>query len=147
SGVRPVGESAVVVDREGRSTLIVTPAWDGERAAAASCTARTIGTDDLAGSLGEAIAAHPVNPAKTITVGLATIAVALARKIEALLDGKARVRDTYLRDLARIRSAEELAAAQRATEIAERGYAHMLACVRPGMREFELAAELYCFMK
>ena len=23
----------------------------------------------------------------------------------------------------------------------------MLACVRPGMREFELAAELYCFMK
>src|SRR5690242_16782873 len=34
SGVRPVGESAVVVERSGRSTLIVTPAWDGERAAA-----------------------------------------------------------------------------------------------------------------
>src|SRR5882757_879727 len=32
SGVRPIGESAVVVDRSGGSTLIVTPAWDAERA-------------------------------------------------------------------------------------------------------------------
>src|SRR5262249_13559605 len=32
SGVRPIGESAVVVDRAGASTLIVTPAWDAERA-------------------------------------------------------------------------------------------------------------------
>src|SRR5205823_10875281 len=42
---------------------------------------------------------------------------------------------------------EELAAAQKATEIAEGGYAHMLKHVRPGMRELELAAELYCYMK
>src|SRR5436309_1155564 len=28
SSVRPIGESAVVVDRAGASTLIVTPAWD-----------------------------------------------------------------------------------------------------------------------
>ena len=48
SGVRPIGESAVVLDRDGRSTLIVTPAWDEERAAALSATERTIGTDDLA---------------------------------------------------------------------------------------------------
>ena len=31
SGVRPIGESAVVVSRSGASTLIVTPAWDAER--------------------------------------------------------------------------------------------------------------------
>ena len=52
-----------------------------------------------------------------------------------------------MRELARIRSPEELAAAQKATAIAEQGYEHMLECVRPGMREFELAAELYCRMK
>src|ERR1700752_3826071 len=51
SGVRPIGESAVVLDRDGASTLIVTPAWDEARAAAASSTDRTIGTDDLAGTL------------------------------------------------------------------------------------------------
>src|SRR5882757_3355489 len=77
SGVRPIGESAVVVDRDGRSTLIVTPAWDGERAAAASRTSKTIGTDDLVGALGAVVAAHKIDPAKAITVGLATIALAL----------------------------------------------------------------------
>jgi Xaa-Pro dipeptidase len=147
SGVRPIGESAVVVDRGGQSTLIVTPAWDGERAASASRTGETIGTDDLAGALTAAIAAHKIDPAKSVTVGLATIGLALAQQIEAVLGGKARARDGYVREIARIRSPEELAAARRATEIAERGYEHMLASVRPGIREFELAAELYCFMK
>ncbi len=28
SGVRPIGESAVVVDRSGTATLMVTPAWE-----------------------------------------------------------------------------------------------------------------------
>ena len=94
-----------------------------------------------------AVAAHEIDPAKTLTVGLATVALALAQQIEVVLGGKARARDGYVREIARIRSPEELAAARRATEIAERGYEHMLACVRPGMHEFELAAELYCFMK
>ena len=38
-------------------------------------------------------------------------------------------------------------AAERATWIAERGYERLLEYARPGIREFELAAELYCFMK
>ena len=51
SGVRPMGESAVVLDRDGRATLIVTPAWDEPRAASLSATERTVGTDDLAATL------------------------------------------------------------------------------------------------
>lgn len=147
SGVRPIGESAVVVDRSGRSTLIVTPAWDGERAAAASRTSKTVGTDDLPAALAAAVGAHRIDPQKTITVGLATLGQALARRIEGVLGGKACASDTFIRELARIRSAEELAASRQATAIAEQGYQHMLDCVRPGMREFELTAELYCFMK
>src|ERR1700734_1706318 len=58
SGVRPIGESAVVLDRDGRSTLIVTPAWDEERAAALSATERTIGSDDLAATLKSVVGAH-----------------------------------------------------------------------------------------
>src|SRR5256885_16736753 len=63
SGVRPIGESAVVVDRAGRSTLIVTPAWDAERAAALSHTTQTIGTDDLAGTLATVIGEHRIDAA------------------------------------------------------------------------------------
>lgn len=147
SGVRPVGESAVVVDRGGRSTLIVTPSWDTERAAALSRTSGTIGTDDLAGTLAEVVREHEVDPAKTLTVGLSVLGQGLAQQIEHALDGKARADENFVRELARLRTPDELAAAQRATAIAERGYQHLLDTVRPGMREFELVAELYCFMK
>jgi Xaa-Pro dipeptidase len=147
SGVRPVGESAVVIDRGGASTLIVTPAWDAERAEALSRTTKTIGTDDLAGALAAVVREHAIDPQKTLTVGLSVLGQGLAQQIEQALGGKARADENFVRELARLRTPDELAAAQRATDIAERGYQHMLDTVRPGMREYELAAELYCFMK
>ena len=147
SGVRPIGESAVVVSRSGASTLIVTPAWDAERARPLSRTDRTVGTDDLPGELATVLAAHKLDGRKAVAVGLAVVAQGLAQRIEAALGGDCRTNELFIRQLARIRSAEELAAAEKATAIAEQGYQHMLACVRPGMREYELAAELYCAMK
>jgi Xaa-Pro dipeptidase len=147
AGVRPIGESAVVVDRDGQSTLIVTPAWDGERAGTLSQTAKTVGTDDLPQALGKVIAEQRIDPRRILGVGLATLGLDLARRIEAVLGGKVRADDNYARQIARIRAPEELAAARKATEIAERGYEYFLKFARPGLREFELAAELYCYMK
>jgi Xaa-Pro aminopeptidase len=147
SGVRPIGESAVLVDRSGAATLIVTPAWEAERAAGLSRTAKTIGTDDLPRALKEALAAHKIDPGRTVTVALSTLGLGLIAGIEAALGGKVRADDKYARELARIRSADELAAARKATWIAERGYERFLEFARPGVREFELAAELYGFMK
>jgi len=147
SGVRPIGESAVLVDRTGASTLIVTPAWEAERAAVLSRTGKTVGTDDLAPALASALAAHKIDPRRTVTVALSTLGLGLVAGIEAVLGGKVRANDKYVRELARIRSPEELAAAQKATWIAERGYERFLEFARPGLREFELAAELYGFMK
>src|SRR4029077_7022717 len=77
SGVRPIGESAVVLDRDGRSTLIVTPAWDEARAAAASSTDRTIGADDLAAMLKSVVGAHHLDLSRTISVGLSLLGGAL----------------------------------------------------------------------
>jgi Xaa-Pro aminopeptidase len=146
-GVRPIGESALLVDRSGAATLIVTPAWDGERAAALSRTSKTVATDDLATALAAALADHGVDPRKTVTVALSTLGLGLVERIEAVLGGKVRANDQYARELARIRSPEELAASRKATSIAERGYQRFLEFARPGVREYELAAELYCFMK
>jgi Xaa-Pro dipeptidase len=147
SGVRPIGESAVVLDRDGGSTLIVTPAWDAERAAAASSTDDTIGVDDLADALRIVIGKHRLSAERTLAVGLSLLGQALAARIAAALGGSPQSADDLARDLARIRSAEELEAAERANWIAERGYERLLEYARPGLREFELAAELYCFMK
>ena len=147
SGVRPIGESAVVVDRAGSSTLIVTPAWDAERTAGLSQTSKTVATDDLATTLAAVLKEHRLDGRAIVSVGLSMLAQGLTKRIEAALGGNGRANELFIRQLARIRSPEELAASEKATAIAEQGYAHMLCCVRPGMHEYELAAELYCEMK
>jgi Xaa-Pro dipeptidase len=147
SGVRPIGESAVVLDRDGRSTLIVTPAWDGERAASSSSTDLTIGTDDLAATLKDVAAKYRLDVARSISVGLSLLGQALTARIGVGLGTLPKPADELARDLARIRTAEELKAAERATWIAERGYERVLEFARPGLREYELAAELCCFTK
>ena len=147
SGVRPIGESAVVLDRDGRATLIVTPAWDEPRAAAASATERTIGTDDLAATLRGVVDSHRLDLSRTISAGLSMLGAALHDRIAAALGALPAPADELARELARIRTPEELAAAERATWIAERGYERLLEYARPGIREYELAAELYCFTK
>src|SRR5204863_7702685 len=125
---------------------IVTPAWDAERARALSRADKTVGTDDLAAELATVLTAHKLDGRKAVAVGLATMAQGLAKRIEAALGGNPRTNELFIRQLARIRTPEELAASEQATAIAERGYEHMLASVRRGMREYELAAELYCAM-
>jgi len=147
SGVRPIGESAVVLDRDGRSTLIVTPAWDETRATAISSTDRTIGTDDLAATLKSVAGTHRLDLSRTISVGLSLLGAALVERITSALGALPKAADELARDLARLRTPDELAAAERATWIAERGYERLLEYARPGLREFELAAELHCFTK
>src|SRR5215472_690600 len=95
TGVRPIGESAVVVDRSGASTLLVTPEWEGERAAALSRTDKTVGTDDLAAALGAALSTHGIDPRKSVTVALSTLGMGLVQRIEAVLGGKVRANDKY----------------------------------------------------
>jgi len=147
SGVRPIGESAVLLDRDGATTLIVTPAWDGERATALSSTDRTIATDDLAAALKSAAGTHRLDVSRTVSVGLSLLGQALVDSIAAALGGLPQPADELARELAKLRTPEELQAAERATWIAERGYERLLEYARPGLREYELAAELYCFTK
>jgi Xaa-Pro aminopeptidase len=147
SNVRPIGESAVVLDRDGRSTLIVTPAWDGARAASISSTDQTIGTDDLAAALKDAVGKYRLDVSRTISVGLSLLGKGLAGRIDAGLGALPKPADELARDLARVRTAEEFKAAEHATWIAERGYERVLEFARPGLREYELAAELHCFTK
>jgi Xaa-Pro dipeptidase len=147
AGVRPIGESTVVLDHDGRSTLIVTPAWDEARAAAASSTDRTIGTDDLAAVLKNVVGTHRLDLSRSISVGLSLLGTALVDRIASALGALPKAADELARDLARLRTPDELQLTERATWIAERGYERLLEYARPGIREFELAAELYCFMK
>jgi Xaa-Pro aminopeptidase len=147
SGVRPLGESAVVVARDGGATLIVTPEWDGERVTAAADTEKVIATGDIADALAAELSRLHLDARKLAVVGLSKQRRALVRKVTAALHHAPQQADTLAAHLARVRSPDELAAMRRAVSIGEQGYRHLKDVVRPGMREFELAASLYTFMK
>jgi Xaa-Pro dipeptidase len=147
SGVRPIGESAVIIERSGRSTLVITPGWDAERAAGISRTDETLGCDDLADGIERALKKMKVSAAKIVTVGVNTLFAQTAKNIEKILGDKRTANDGFASQIARVRNAEELEAGKKGTWIAERGYERLREIVKPGMREFELAADLYCYMK
>lgn len=147
SGVRAIGRSAVVVPRDGASILIVEPASDEARACRIATTPRTIATDDLATTIAEVVRRTGLSRGRIATVALSRQSIRLSRHIGNLLACPARAEDGLASYLARIRTPEELAASRHAAAIAEEGYECLRKTARPGMREFELAAEIYTVMK
>lgn len=147
SNFKPMAPSAVVVRRDGSSTLIVTPAWDGARAETATTTDATIACDDLVEEIGKAVAADGIGGDKVATEGVDLMPLSMAEPLEALFEGKARNSTGLIRHIARVRSEQEIARAEKASWIAERGYDRLLEFVKPGMHEYEMAAEIYGYMK
>jgi Xaa-Pro aminopeptidase len=50
-------------------------------------------------------------------------------------------------ELRRVKTAEEIGYIKQAADLADRGYQHFAAVIEPGMREFELVAEVEAFLK
>ncbi len=147
SGVKQMGDAAVIVRCDGPATLIITPAWDAGRAAAAATADETLGTDDLVETVGRVLARDRLSGGSVITDGLSLLALPLAERLGDLFGGKARAMEGLVRTIARCRSAQEIARAEQAARIAESGYRRLLEVARPGVREYALAADIYCHMK
>ena len=137
----------MVIAANGELTLIVTPVWDAERARAQSTAGEVVGTDDLAAAVAEAVCRHGIDMKKSESVGVSLLGGGLVSELRSALGALPQESANLTRDLARICTAEELAAAKEATRIGELGYQRVLESARPGMREFELAADIYCHMK
>ncbi len=146
SGFKPMGESAVCLHRDGRQALVVSPAWDEARARERSGFETVIASDDPADAIGRLMADWGVKPGKAGVSGLDSVPIALANRIEAGI-GTGPALDDLVLNLARRKNATEIAYARTAASVAEKGYARLLELARPGMHEFELAGELYCYMR
>jgi Xaa-Pro aminopeptidase len=138
TGFKALGSAIALLDRMGRVTLIVAPAWDGDRARALCSDARVIGADDVVEALRSAL---PAGSAAVGTAGLAVAPSGLAQRIASLLPD-APAADDAVFDAAARKTDEEIAWARQATRIAELNYQHLLQTARPGMSEDELAVEL-----
>ena len=62
TGFKSLGPAAAVLRSDGATTLIVSPAWDAERAAERCPRARVIGTDDMADALAAELGANRTRP-------------------------------------------------------------------------------------
>jgi Xaa-Pro dipeptidase len=144
TGFKSLGPAAAILRGDGATTLIVTPAWDAERAAEACPQARVVEADDIA----DALAAALSNGARKNAglAGMRFLPSSIAERVATALPG-APPADKLVFDAARIKTVEEIAHAREATRIAELGYRHLLEIARPGMSEDELAVELKWQMK
>jgi Xaa-Pro dipeptidase len=142
SGFRAIGDSFVVLRADGRSSLVVSPAWELERAEMRSRTTETTAADSVRASLAEVIETLAMPHSRLGFVGLDSWSYADVRWLGEIIGGPVRNFDTEFRRVTRRKSAVEIANAERATYIAEQGYALLLRSAKPGMCEIDLAEDI-----
>ena len=147
SGFKSLGHALAILPRAGDAALVVTPSWDVERAADTSRSKNTLGANDLVSALADYLARHPIDPSRAATAGLGSMPRTIEGRVTQLLRGQPRAAEKIVFGNARRKTAEQIARARRAAEIAEKGYSRLLEIARPGLREDELAVELQLYMK
>ena len=143
---RSLGPSALFVPAFGAPTLVVTPRFDQERARG------SVGCKDVIAVCEDELVQEMVRAAKALPGPLAMIGtevMPLGRAADFFrrlghepADGGDIVRATAL-----VRKPFELERVAKAAEIADKGFARLCEVARPGMREFELAAEVEAAMQ
>lgn len=130
---KTIGEGAAVIDRDGRVTLLASPAWDAARLREESGY-EVIGCDDVATELADLLHGR----GRVEVAGLDDVPRRYRHRLEAAVGELL----TVSVDRPRPKTDRELAAANRAAAIAEDAYVAMLTQLRPGVREHELIARL-----
>lgn len=146
SGFRSIGDSYVVLRKDGESTLVVSPVWEADRAAACSRTTHKDATDDIRASLAASIERLALPNSRLGIVGLDTLGYADALWLMQMLRYGSRRFDSEFLTATRQKSALEIANAERATQIAMQGYDLLLNLARPGISEIDLATEICSVM-
>ena len=146
SGFKSLGPTAFVLPRDGEASLIVTPAWDAERATDCCPKLRVVAADDVVDALEGTCSRHLSRSGKIGLAGLAATRWDIAGRLAQMLP-QVSAADDIVFDAAAAKTVEEIAHAREATRIAELGYARLIEIARPGMSEDELAAELRWYTK
>jgi Xaa-Pro aminopeptidase len=141
SRFKSLGPAAVILPRDDAASLVVTPAWDAERASESCQGLRVIAAADVVEALAAALGDNRQRGARIGLAGLAFTRWDIAGRLAKLLP-EASPADAVVFDAAATKTAEEIANAREATRIAELGYARLIEIARPGLREDELAVEI-----
>ena len=137
TGYRSVGPALVSIEADGRLRLL---AHRDEEDAVVGLGAEVRLTRDMRADL-----ARFVGQGRVGVVGLASSPRPLAQAFLGACEAQPFDAAFYAATAAK--TVDELAAARRATAIAEDGYRYLLVIVRPGLRECDLAIEVNLFMR
>lgn len=143
SGLRQVGEhAAVLLPREGEPVLVTTPAWDAGRARRRSWLDVVVATDDLLVELARMVRDRGMRDHVAGLAGHGQAPAAVAERWGELFDSPPTDATHLLKSSARVPDAWQFSLIERGVTIAEAGYERLREIARPGMREYELAAEV-----
>jgi len=139
SGFKPMGaNNAVVVSMDGRATLIVEPRWDLARASEKSWITDVKGSNDFNADLAGLLRKLNIHG----SIGIAGINE-MPEPVYASIAEIAAVKsaDDIIEQIAKGKDETKIKNVRKAARIADAGFKALLENTRPGIREYELAAE------
>ncbi len=144
SGFKNLGNAAALLGADGSLTVMVSPAWDGDRARERAPGAKVLASDDLAGTV---IKELKKAKGKIGVAGINSMPARIAGPIRDRLGDRALNMDQIMVLAGACKTEAEIARARTMAEVAEKCFDRMLEFTHPGRFEFELAAELYRYSK
>jgi Xaa-Pro dipeptidase len=148
SGVRQLGRDAMVaLPRDGEPVLLTSPSWDDARCRRRGWIADVVAVDDVPGALGALVRERGWRAARAGVAGRGTASPSAAAGLAAAFASPPPDADDAVLAVASVHDSLALASIERAVEMAQAGYRRMCEVARPGMREFELAAEADGYMR
>ncbi len=149
AGFKQIGpHAAVLLPQRGEPLLILTPVWDAARyRERATMELLAVAPERFLDTVAAEIKRRRFDRAKLAVAGGQLQPRAIADAWPGVLGAAPRSAEQLISDTAKIRDEWSLNCTRRGVAIAERGYENLLSTTKPGMREYELAANLETFMR
>lgn len=147
TGYKNMGDAVVILDKESEPTVVVSPAWDGDRAIEQAEGARVIPTDDFTGAVKNEFDRKTGAPRQIGVSGLDSLPQRIAGPLREAWANRMQPMDDEILRAGRCKTPAEIERAREVAAMAEKVFDRLLDFARPGLHEFELASDLYRYSK
>ncbi|MFC1869457.1 M24 family metallopeptidase [Thermodesulfobacteriota bacterium] len=145
SGLKPMGpHNAMIISKSGDVALLVEPPWDSIRTSKKTWVSDVRGSSDFVADLTKIMRDFKIEG----TVGIAGL-MEMTENVYSGISGEAAIKPTndIIEEIAGEKTEEEISLARKTGRVADVGFKAFMEYARPGIREYELSAEVGCAMR